>query len=150
MLTETIRTSSEVSTSAPVPPSQGRRVFRGYLTLRDVAELRGLDWSPAVKQQLWRALRRRESETGVTLLLKPDGERTLKTTVELLRDYMPEWFSRRDRAAEKLANRFAKYDERFAVQQLKTNALAARIRALEATVERLEEHLGVVTDRNGP
>lgn len=123
--------------------------FRGYLTLRQLAEYLGYEYSKRVRMQLWRALNKRQNEVGVQLLLRPDGERAYKVTIPLLRDHMPEWFNRRDRAAEKLGKRFDRHDVKMAVLSGKYNALAARLRQLEQWRREIESLVAQVTASHG-
>lgn len=103
-----------------------------YLTLRRAAhELFGWPDTRNSSLKLRRLIKRREKSTGKTILLRDAGG-PFYVTVAVLKDHMPELFSRRDTAVALVKKKLEDMREDIAECKMRDKALARRIRNLES------------------
>ena len=112
--------------------------FYGYLDLHDVCMLLQKPADVSNRKLVRTQIRAREIRDGVAILHQKAPNGICRTTLPLLRNHFPEWFSNRDHLAELLAEKVEVYEERFKRQLTLIGALGRRLRDLEEKVMELE------------
>ncbi len=108
--------------------------FYGYLDTADICQLLGQPATLSARRLVYRQIRAREKRDGVTIFHQKEGGKmgsTCRTTLPLLRNHFPEWFSNRDHMAEMIDGKLEAYDRRFKEHDLLFRVLGARIREWE-------------------
>jgi len=103
------------------------------ITLRELARFLGHDFTRNDLKRLRRRIRNREEILGVQILMgNGDSNAPHTTTIPILREYMPEIFDRKNEGIDFIKAELAKYEERFDELKGRDQALARKLRALEA------------------
>lgn len=113
------------------------RLYR-YMTIAELLVQLGEEPNRANRARLLRRIRARERATGRRVLIQdvPGVARsTLRTTMALVRDALPELFRTDMDLAARLAARLESIEKLLEDCRARDNALAARIRGLKADIQ---------------
>lgn len=116
----------------------GARLFR-YITIAELLAELGEEPNRANRARLLRRIRARERATGRRVLIQDEpgaARSTLRTTMALVRDALPELFRSDAELAAKLSARLESIEKRLEDCRLRNNLMASRIRVLMAELKK--------------